>query len=178
MARVSLKAVCVASTALTLSLSSYSAQAYPSLPGLPNLNFTSYTGVAPKNVFSAVKPSGWTGGTGLISVDAPGTATQNVQTHGNAYATWVDPGPVPNSGNYIQADGNPTFETSFGYQLTGLTPGQKYTLSFYQAAGQQKGYSGQTTEQWIVSLATSALTVTYSPAGCGSGHCTATYGSS
>jgi hypothetical protein len=150
----------IASTALSLSFVTYSAEAgpYPNLPGLPNLNFTSYVN-APKNVFSYVQPTGWVGGSGLISVDAPGTATENVQTHGNAYPTWVDPGPVPNSGNYIQADGNPSYETSFGYTLKNLTPGQKYSLSFYQAAGQQAGFSGATTEQWIVSLATQALSI-------------------
>jgi PEP-CTERM motif len=175
------KTTLIASTALSLSFVTYSAEAYPLLPGLPNLNFTSYVN-APKDVFSYVQPSGWIGGTGLISVDAPGTATQNVQAHGNAYPVYVDPGPVPNAGNYIQADGNPTFETSFGFVLTGLdtTPGSnKYTLSFYQAAGQQTTFNGDTTEQWIVSLSdpSDPLVVSYSPPGCGNGTCVATYGS-
>jgi hypothetical protein len=168
----------IASTALSLSFVAYSAEAFPTLPGLPNLNFTQYTGVAPKTLFTVVQPVGWTGGGSLVSIDAPGTATQNNQTHGNAYAVYKDPGPVPNSGNFVQADGNPSYESSFNYQLTGLTNGQKYSLSFYQAAGQQTGFSGATTEQWIVSLATAALTVSYAPAGCGNGTCVATYGSS
>jgi hypothetical protein len=170
------KTLYLASTALSLTLASYSAQAYPALPNLPNLNFVDYTGSAPKNLFTVVDPVGWGGGNGLISIDAPGTATKNVQTNGNSYPTWVDPGPVPNAGNYVQADGNPSYESSFSYQLTGLTAGNKYTLSFYQAAGQQSGFSGATTEQWIVSLAADALTVSYAPAGCGNGKCTATYG--
>ena len=33
-----------------------------------------------------------------------------------------------------------------------MTVGQTYTVSFYQAAGQQYGDSGATTEQWQVSL--------------------------
>ena len=166
----------IASTALSLSFVAYSAEAFPTLPGLPNLNFTQFTGSAPKNLFSVVKPVGWTGGGSLVAIDAPGTATTSAP--GDAYAVYKDPGPVPNKGNYVQADGNPTFESSFNYQLTGLTNGQKYSLSFYQAAGQQTGFSGATTEQWIVSLATSALTVTYAPAGCHSGTCVASYGSS
>jgi hypothetical protein len=156
-----------------------SAQAYPALPGLPNLNFTDYTGLAPKNLFTVVRPVGWTGGGDLVSIDAPGTATESVQTNGNSYSTWVDPGPVPNGGNYVQADGNPTYESSFNYELSGLTVGTKYTLSFYQAAGQQSTFSGATTEQWIVSLGADPLTVTYpGQPGCpnGGGHCTGTYG--
>jgi hypothetical protein len=61
-------------------------------------------------------------------------------------------------GNYVEADGNPDFESVFFEEITGLTPGQTYTLSFYQAAGQQQGFTGDTTEQWIVSLGTQALT--------------------
>ena len=136
---------------LTIGLAG-SAQAYPALPGLVNLNFLSYTGGAPKDIFTYVKPVGWTGGSGLISVDAPGTATQNVQAHGNSYPTWGDPGPVPGGGNFVQADGNPNYESGFNYTLTGLTVGQIYSLSFYQAASQQTGFTGATTNQWIVSL--------------------------
>jgi len=58
----------------------------------------------------------------------------------------------------VEADGNPNFEASFSYAVTGLTLGTTYSLSFYQAASQQRGYFGATTEQWIVSLGTSGLT--------------------
>ena len=50
-------------------------------------------------------------------------------------------------------DGNPTFENSFNQVISGLTAGVTYTLSFWQAAGQQQGFSGATTEQWKVFLA-------------------------
>ena len=50
-------------------------------------------------------------------------------------------------------DGNPTFENSFNQVINGLTAGTTYTLSFWQAAGQQQGFSGDTTEQWKVFLA-------------------------
>jgi PEP-CTERM motif len=50
-------------------------------------------------------------------------------------------------------DGNPTFENSFNQVINGLTAGVSYTLSFWQAAGQQQGFSGDTTEQWKVFLA-------------------------
>ena len=57
----------IASTALSLSFVAHSAEAFPTLPGLPNLNFTQFTGSAPKNLFSVVKPVGWTGGGDLVS---------------------------------------------------------------------------------------------------------------
>ena len=75
-------------------------------------------------------------------------------------------GSVP--GNYVEADGNPSFESGFNYQLHGLTAGQTYTLSFYQGASTQEGFGFNpvvgmntgTTNQWIVSLGSAALTYT------------------
>ena len=54
----------------------------------------------------------------------------------------------------MEADGNPDFETGFGTILTGLKPGQTYSLDFYQAGSQQLGFANglNTTEQWIVGL--------------------------
>jgi PEP-CTERM motif len=62
----------------------------------------------------------------------------------------------------VEADGNPSFESGFNYTVTGLTPGQTYTLSFYQAASQQTGFGNglNTTEQWIVALGTVESTIT------------------
>jgi hypothetical protein len=153
-----------------LSLLTYSAQAFPLLP-VQNLTFSAFTGFAPKTIFTAVDPVGWTGGTGLISIDAPGTATQNNQTHGNAYSVWGPFADPPPGGNFIQADGNPTFETSFNQTITGLTPGQTYDLTFWQAAGQQgppaQAFSGDTTEQWKVFFGSGSFSVN-----CGSNPCT------
>jgi PEP-CTERM motif len=152
--------------ALGAALLAVSAQADPVLP-VQNLTFSNFTGFAPKTIFTAVNPVGWTGGTGLISIDAPGTATVNDQTHGNAYPVY---GPFPDpppGGNFIQADGNPTFETSFNQTINGLTPGQDYSLSFWQAAGQQQGFTGDTTEQWKVFFGSGSFTVN-----CGSNPCT------
>ncbi len=132
------------------------------LPNVSNLNFVNYTGAAPKNSFTSVDPVGWTGGTGLIFIDAPGTAES-----GNGGIPVYGPFPVnsPAGGNFVQADGNPTFESGFNQTITGLTPGQTYTLSFYQAAGQQQGFASglATTERWIVSLGNVGLSV--SPGG-------------
>jgi hypothetical protein len=150
-----------------------SAQADPLLPNLPNLNFLQYSGAAPKNSFTAVDPMGWTGGSGLIFIDAPGTSTTSpVTACGTTYlSTWGCPSTLAIKGGYneVQADGNPVFESGFDYTVTGLTKGETYTLSFYQAASQQGpnsgAFTGATTEQWVVSLGTSGLGI--SCYGCG-----------
>ena len=148
-------AVAIAATGLSLGLAC-SAQANPYLPGLTNLNFVNYTGSAPKGSFTSVNPVGWTGGSGLIFIDS---TTSGQDAAGPVYLqTYGDPSPnLP--GNYVEADGNPSFESGFNYTVTGLTPGQTYTLSFYQAASQQTGFANglNTTEQWIVSLGTDGM---------------------
>jgi len=143
-------------SALALSSLGYAAHANPNLPGLVNQQFTMYTGVSPKAEFSAVKPVGWTGGSGLIFI--AGT-TPGQQASDPVYLTTYY-SPKPNLfGNYVEADGNPVFESGFNYTVHGLTVGQTYTLSFYQAASQQVGFTGDTTNQWIVSLGTQGLSV-------------------
>jgi PEP-CTERM motif len=147
-----------------------SAQANPILPGLTNLNFLSYSGVAPKSSFTAVNPTGWTGGTGLIFIDSSGTSAADPTTAcGPTYlTTYGCPSTlaIPGGYNLVEADGNPAYASGFNYLLTGLTPGQTYTLSFYQAGSQQAGFAIglNTTEQWIVSLGTAGLTACV---GCG-----------
>ena len=56
------------------------------------------------------------------------------------------------SGWFIVADGDPGFSGTISQTLTGLTVGQKYEVTFAQAAGQQTGFTGNTTEQWKVSF--------------------------
>jgi len=162
-----LKRLGVALTAAVLmSVGAGAAQASnPALPGLTNLDFTSYTGIAPKGKFTDVKPTGWTGGSGLIYIDSlahPGTENLGL----NGLPTKGNPsGSVP--GNYVEADGNPVFESGFNYEIHGLTAGQTYSLSFYQGASSQTGFPAApgcncTTNQWIVSLGTQGLTVSTS----------------
>jgi len=138
------------------------AYADPVLPNLENLNFLAYTGVAPKASFGSVDPVGWTGGKGLIYIDAPGTSkTSPVTACGTTYLqTYGCPSNLAIAGgyNYVEADGNPDYESGFSYNVTGLTAGQTYMLSFYQAASQQTTFTGNTTNQWVVSLGTSGLT--------------------
>lgn len=142
---------------LISAASSGTANAIP-LPNLTNLNFQSYLGSAPKGCFTCVNPVGWTGGSGLIFIDSqdfPNSAAGPVylQTYGNPTGSVV--------GNYVEADGNPVFESGFNYSVSGLTVGQTYTLSFYQGASQQTGFGNglPTTNQWIVSLGTSGMQI-------------------
>ena len=151
-----LKSALVASAALlTLGVAAPAHAEY--LPNVKNLNFVDYSGTAPKGYFTDVKPVGWVGGGGLIFVDAPGTADDG--TYLSVYKPFPTNSPV--GGNFVEADGNPDFEGSFSQTISGLTPGKTYTLSFYQAGGQQEGFAnGQaTTERWIVSLGLEPLTV-------------------
>ena len=149
--------------AVGMSLMTHSAQADTPLPGLTNLNFLNYTGSAPKAAFTSVNPTGWTGGNGLIFITAPGTSSSSLTSAcGPTYlSTYGCPSnlAIPGGYNEVEADGNPSFESGFNYQLTGLTVGTTYTLSFYQAGGQQVGFANglNTTEQWIVSLGTSGM---------------------
>jgi hypothetical protein len=64
------------------------------------------------------------------------------------------------TGNYIAIDGDPTWTAPLYQTITGLTPGQSYTLTFYQAAAQQLGVGGATTEHWQVSLGGQTLNST------------------
>jgi hypothetical protein len=151
-----------------LSLAAYGGQAAAAVLPVQNLTFTQFNpgNFPPKTLFTEADPVGWTGGTGLISIDAPGTATQTGGP-GNAYPVYGPFAAPPPGGNFIQADGNPTFETSFNQVINGLTVGTDYSLSFWQAAGQQQGFSGATTEQWKVFLGTGSFSVN-----CGVNPCT------
>jgi hypothetical protein len=140
----------------------YSAQANPALPNLTNLNFVKLTGTAPKSSFTSAAPFGWTGGSGLIFIAAPGTSSNPAAACGSTYLqTYGCPSTLAIKGGYneVEADGNPTFESGFDYRVTGLTSGVTYTLSFYQASGQQVGFTGATTQQWIVGLGKSGFTI-------------------
>lgn len=57
----------------------------------------------------------------------------------------------PVGGNFLGADGA-YLVGAITQNITGLTVGQRYNLSFYWAGAQQSGFSGETTENWTVSL--------------------------
>jgi hypothetical protein len=93
--------------------------------------------------------TGWSGGGGLTFLATPGSADDL-----NQYLAIYGPFPAtsPDGGNFILADGDPDYRGAFLQDLTGLTVGKKYVVSFYQAAGQQAGFTGPTTERWDVSF--------------------------
>ncbi len=117
-----------------------------------NGGFELYTGTTPKDYLINVLPVDWSSGL-FATIDAPGTA-DDVSAPGLAV---VGPFPAisPNGGNFFQADATPNFTLPLTQTINGLTAGQSYTVSFYQAAGQEIGNSGATTEQWEVSLGSS-----------------------
>lgn len=73
---------------------------------------------------------------------------------GGGFKFWLDPGLSPDGGNYIAFDGDSTVAHSIFQDITDLVPNQFYNVSFYQAAGQLTDRTGDTTEQWEVSLGT------------------------
>jgi hypothetical protein len=114
-----------------------------------NGDFAAYTGTAPKDFTSNCLPTDWSTG-GYVYLDAPGTAVTapGIQVWGPFPAP-----PPPNAnGNFIESDGSPSLAYPINQTISGLTVGQSYSVSFVQAAGQEFGDSGTTTEQWQVSL--------------------------
>ena len=71
---------------------------------------------------------------------------------GGGFRFWINPGESPDGGNYVAIDGDPAYATPLRQTVTGLTIGYDYLISFYQAAAQQQGFDGATTERWQVSL--------------------------
>jgi len=83
---------------------------------------------------------GATGSYGNLKLWGPGTGVANGL-----------PATSPQGGNFVAAD--PQFITdSIRQDITGLTVGATYDLSFYWAAAQQAGFDGETTAGWNVSL--------------------------
>jgi hypothetical protein len=89
------------------------------------------------------------------------TSNPNGGTVSPSYATlWATPGSLPvagYTGNAIAADGDIGFQANITQTVTGLTAGKQYTISFYQAAGQQTGYTGAWTDWWQVSFGSSSV---------------------
>jgi len=59
---------------------------------------------------------------------------------------------MPPSGNYLAMDGTDNVKTPLYQNVTGLTVGQNYVLNFNWAAAEFYAYSGNTTEQYQVTL--------------------------
>jgi hypothetical protein len=79
-----------------------------------------------------------------------GTTTNNPS--GWVLSFYQKPGPSPDGGNFLGIDGDTNYAVPLTQTLNGLQVGTSYSVFFYQAAAQQSGFNGATTEQWQVSL--------------------------
>ena len=70
---------------------------------------------------------------------------------GTGIKLWTFPATSPDGGNFLLQDGAYQVGT-LSQTLNGLVTGKSYQVSFYQASGQQSGFTGNTTEWWDVSL--------------------------
>jgi hypothetical protein len=158
-------AIGLAAIAVSAGLA-YSAKADVVLP-VQNLEFNQFTGTftPPKTLFTTAAPTNWFIGTTIgISSNLIGVGNQGSEgSSAGVYAVYdknttpptTGPGfsnTVPAGTNFFQADGNPMFESTIAQNIPNLTAGTTYDLSFQQAAGQQVGFTGATTEQWKVFL--------------------------
>jgi hypothetical protein len=129
-----------------------------------------------KDFFNTVGPTGWSVGTAGADGSLTYVGVQGSEGFtggpGNIYPVYTNPGfsvTVPAGTNFFQADGNPEFENTIFQTVSGLTANTTYTLQFQQAAGQQTGFSGDTTEQWKVFLGVGGIGVN-----CSANPCTVT----
>ena len=82
----------------------------------------------------------------------PGTAQTGIGNGVKLYAGAapdIMPSTSPDGGNFVAADG--AYEVGkISQTMNGLTPGQQYDVTFYQAGAQQQGYNGATTDRFEV----------------------------
>jgi hypothetical protein len=123
---------------------------------------TNNTAASPSQATAGTLPYWSTGtntsGINCLEVNNPLSTTMCGSTYmnGSNVATfWVYPGVSPNGGNSLAADSAATYANAISQSVSGLTVGQTYNLTFYQAGAQQNGFSGTTTDQWQVTFGSS-----------------------
>ncbi len=158
---------------LTIALSTVSLSV-KALPTVVNGSFE-VTNSTPLNAkfydaTAGLSGSGWTISNAAIYtfLEAPGGATLAFEpaNQGSLYSGIGCPHPLvnpllppagcfpatsPDKGNFVVSDAAAALNVMW-QTLSGLIVGQSYNVTFWQAAGQQFGYPGTTTEQWRVSL--------------------------
>jgi hypothetical protein len=68
---------------------------------------------------------------------------------------WATPGTLPvtgYTGDILVADGDNAFNDGITQTISGLTVGKNYSITFYQSAGQQAGWTGALNDIWQVTL--------------------------
>jgi hypothetical protein len=117
---------------------------------LVNNDSVENTTMAGKNYFAG-HVDGWNGGGNLTFIAPPGTADDE-QGFVSLYGPF--PRSSPDGGNFVTADGDPSYRDAIWQTIAGLTIGSVYELSFFQAAGQWTGraWVQDTTERWQVSF--------------------------
>ena len=125
------------------------------------------------NGVSAATATGWTFGSGGLNwlVKTGTTYAQNLNLDQNntdltqkMYGSAAITSPNGTANWFIVSDGDTNYARTISQSLNGLEVGQRYDVSFYQAAGQQFKFTGGTTERWQVSLGSdSQLSALMSP---------------
>lgn len=149
-----------------LSVSSFASAA--KAVNFVNGNFESTTGTVPGELgYNGVSVTGWDPVVGLNAVYTPGSAdtTGAITQYPGTLKLWGPgngsnnglPATSPVGGNYIALDGTSAAgigagPASISQTVSDLTVGQEYDVSFWWAAGQQFGFTGDTTDQFIVSF--------------------------
>lgn len=121
-----------------------------------SFELTTLTATTKKKTFAG-NVTGWTtaANANLTFIDAPGTADDG--SYLSVYKGF--PATSPNGGNFVEADADSQYAAPITQTISGLAIGKSYALTFYQAAGQQDGFPGPTTERWQVSLGTNPADV-------------------
>ena len=73
---------------------------------------------------------------------------------------WGDSTDGTGSGNYFYGVDSTYHPSALSQVISGLTVGEQYTLTFEYAAAQQYLYSGNTKDQWVVTLGSQTIATT------------------
>lgn len=133
--------------ALGLALAAIPASNASAAPVIVNGSFSNVGTATTSFGITASNLPGWTTTSTYSFLVFPGQATTGFPS----LTLYSFPATSPDGGNFVLQDGNYGAGT-LSQTLTGLTVGASYAVSFYQASGQQTGFTGATTEDWLVSL--------------------------